>query len=93
VDEQLQRRFAAPLLVTVRPARGPLDAALLVEQTRDGSSGAVWIPGIGTRVASGPQVPGRRTHPDAATLLIMADDRGSEVGHVHAFPVDRRSRA
>ncbi len=94
MDEQLQRRFAAPLLVTVRPARGPLDAALLVEQTRDGSSGAVWIPGIGARGVAGLQVPlSAALTPDAATLLIMADDRGSEVGHVHAFPVDRSGPA
>ncbi len=94
MDDQLRRWFGNSLLVTMRPARGPLDAALLVEQTRDGSSGTVWVPGSGAIQVPGLQVPLSATlTPDAATLLIMADDRGSEVGHVHAIPVDRSSPA
>jgi acetyl esterase/lipase len=94
VDEQLPRRFDGPLLVTMRPARGRLDAALLVEQTRDGSAGSVWIPGTGTVAVPDLQVPlNAALTPDATTLLIMADDHGSEVGHVHAFPVDRSGPA
>ena len=68
----MRRRFESPLLVTMRPARGPLDAALLVEQTRDGSSGTVWIPGSGTIPVPGLQVPlSAALTPDAATLLML----------------------
>jgi dienelactone hydrolase len=94
VDEQRPRRFDHPLLVTMRPARGPLDAALLVEQTRDGSSGSVWTPARGAVPVPNLEVPlSAALSPDARTVFVMADDRGSEVGHVHAFPVDRSGPA
>lgn len=94
MGEQLQGRFTGSLLVTARPARGPLDAVLLVEQTRDGFSGSVWTSSGGARIVPDLQVPlSAALTPDGRTILVMADDRGSEVGHVHAFPVDRSGPA
>ncbi|MEI7743043.1 MAG: prolyl oligopeptidase family serine peptidase [Chloroflexota bacterium] len=89
MTQERPQRFDLPLLVTMRPARGPLDAALLVYQSRDGSSGAVWTPAGGAVPIAGLQVPlSAALSPDGRTLFVMADDHGSEVGHIHAFLVD-----
>lgn len=75
-------------LMSVRPAAGPRDLQLLVENGAEHAVGRIWDGATGD---ISPELPcpvgyGSVLTPDGAYVLDLEDEGGSEVGHVHAWP-------
>lgn len=85
-----ERRFEASRLLTVRPAPGDPSTALAVIEDAHGAHGVVLDGATGTpseRLPLSLHYDSLLT-PDAAWVVQLVDDDGSEVGHLHAFSVD-----
>jgi dienelactone hydrolase len=84
-----QARFLAPHPVAYRPARGPADLALVVEQRVSGIGGFVWDGRTGDRtpIAAAEVAWGATLTPDGRAIIQLDDPDGTEVGHLHAIPV------
>lgn len=90
--------FRTPHLMTVRPAPGDPDTALVVEVQREDARGRIWRsrPGPGESEWS-PELPfpvGYSSLPtrDGKWVVVLEDDGGSEVGRLVARSVDGRER-
>ncbi len=84
-------RFDVPYLMTARPVRGSQGLALLVFNTAETARGVVAdlltedrSPQLGFPV----DVWSAALTPNGRWVLQIADDGGSEIGHVLAYPVD-----
>ncbi len=88
-DESWRRWFTVPRLRTVRPVRGGLDAALLIEEGGAGTTGRIWTIEDGAGDLLPFEVPfDAELTPDLRWVLGLADDGGTEVGHLIARPVE-----
>jgi dienelactone hydrolase len=83
-------RFQASHPVAFRPARGTADLALVIEQRVSGIGAFVWDGRTGARTG----IPGIEAAwgasltPDGRSIIQLDDPGGTEVGHLHAIPVD-----
>ena len=89
----LDERFAVPYLLTVRPAVGPVDIALVVENHPDGARGRVWR----APDAPGELLPfdvsmGAIVTSDGRWIVDLDDGGGSEVGGLVATSIDGSER-
>lgn len=89
VDE----RFTVPYLLTVRPAAGTADLALVIENHPEGARGRLWR----TPEAPGPLLPfdvsmGAIVTPDGRWIVDLDDGGGSEVGALVAISPDGSER-
>ena len=89
----IDQRFAVPYLMTVRPAAGGSDAALVVENHPDGARGRLWH----APDAPGELLPfavsmGAIVAPDGRWVVDLDDGGGSEVGALVATSVDGSER-
>jgi hypothetical protein len=89
-----ERRFAAARLLTARPTAGDPSTALVVIEDADGAHGVI-LDGA-TETTSAPLPVSAHYDslltPDRRWIVQLADDHGSEVGHLCAFPVDGAPR-
>lgn len=82
-------RFRAGFAVAFRPVRGPADRALVIEQRPEGVGGYAWDGRTGARTAVPTEVAwGALLTPDGRSIVQLHDPTGSEVGHLHAIPLD-----
>ena len=83
-------RFLAPHPVAYRPAAGRADLALVIEQRTTGIGGFVWSGATGERTdVAVPEVAwGATLTPDGRHIVQLDDPDGTEIGHLHAIPVD-----
>ena len=83
-------RFLAAHPVAFRPARGQHDLALVVEQRATGIGAFVWNGRTGERldVPKSDVAWGATLTPDGSHLVQLDDPGGTEIGHLHAIPVD-----
>ncbi|GAA1936029.1 prolyl oligopeptidase family serine peptidase [Microbacterium aoyamense] len=89
LDHALARRFETPFLLTVRPAAGPDDVALLIEDHPDGSRARLWRAGDEPSALLPFAVGvGAILTPDAKWVIDLDDGGGSEVGTLVAVSVD-----
>lgn len=89
-----ERRFEASRLLTVRPVPGDPSTALVVVEDSDGAHGVV-LDGA-TETTSAP-LPWPLHYdslltPDREWVVQLADDEGSEVGHLCAYAADGSQR-
>jgi dipeptidyl aminopeptidase/acylaminoacyl peptidase len=85
-----ERRFAAARLLTVRPTADHASSALVVIEDGDGAH-ALILDGATETTSEPLPVPVHYDSlltPDRRWVVQLADDNGSEVGHLCAFPVD-----
>ena len=82
-------RFHAPYPIAIRGIKGPLDLAVVIIQDRDGLSLSLWhghnqqlTPVDYTNVSFATTIT-----PDGKYILDLDDPTGSELGHLHAFPI------
>jgi acetyl esterase/lipase len=92
-DAAVAARFSTPYLLAVRPVAGDVDAAILVENHRDGSLARTWLEG------SAPSDPlpfevsfNAILTPDLKWIVDLDDGGGSEVGTLTAIAVDGSQR-
>lgn len=91
--DTLTARFAAPYLLTVRPAAGPDDLALVIENHPDGARGRIWrAPAAPGDLLPFPVSTGAIVTADGAWVVDLDDDGGSEVGALVAMSVDGSER-
>lgn len=83
-------RFLASHPVAFRPVRGTADLALVVEQRVSGIGGFVWNGRTGGRtdIVAAEVAWGATLTPDGRHVVQLDDPDGTEVGHLHAVPVD-----
>ena len=83
-------RFLAAHPVAFRPARGQHDLALVVEQRATGIGAFVWNGRTGERldVPKSDVAWGATLTPDGSHLVQLDDPGGTEIGHLHAIPMD-----
>lgn len=83
-------RFRTPHLLTARPVAGDPDWALVVLNGPDGAFGHLLNTATGERGETLPFPVGFESivSPDRRWVVQLDDDGGSEVGHLHAHPVD-----
>lgn len=91
--DALDARFSVPHLITVRPAVGPADLALVIENHPEGARGRVWH----APEAPGALLPfdvstGAIVTPDGRWIVDIDDGGGSEVGALVAFSPDGSER-
>ena len=91
MDESgVSSRLRSPYQVVVRPVRGPADLAVVIEQGTEGLSLGIWHGG--TRALEHVPFPGvsyaTTLTPNGRYLLDLDDPTGSELGHLHAFPIE-----
>ena len=81
-------RFAAPQLLTVRPAAGDPSTALVVVEDTEGAYGMVLEGASGSLSPKLPLSPGYDSllSSDRSWVVQLADEGGSEVGHLCAVP-------
>ena len=89
----IDQRFAVPYLMTVRPAAGEADVALVVENHPEGARGRLWR----APDAPGELLPfdvsmGAIVTPDGHWVVDLDDGGGSEVGALVATTVDGSER-
>lgn len=90
---EMESRFNTPYLLTVRPVPGGDGLALLVENGPECAVGRVWDGAAGGAISDVLPFPvglGAALTPDAAWVVELDDDGGSEVGHLWARTVDGR---
>lgn len=83
-------RLTVPHTTSVRAVRGPLDLEVILRQEESGLS--LWV----LRGGNGAPELTPFDHatlattltPDGAYILELDDETGSELGHLHAFPID-----
>lgn len=91
--DAIDARFAIPTLMTVRPAAGPADLALVIENHPDGARGRAWrapdAPGglLPFEVSTGAILT-----PDGLWVVDLDDGGGSEVGALVATAIDGSER-
>ncbi len=91
--DAVEERFAVPYLMTVRPASGAEDLALVIENHPDGARGRLWhapdAPGepLPFEVSTGAIVTN-----DGRWIVDLDDGGGSEVGTLVATSLDGRER-
>ena len=83
-------RFRAAHPVAFRPVRGTADRALVIEQRPTGVGAFTWDGRTGARTdVIGVEVAwGASLTPDGRRIVQLHDPSGTEVGHLHAIPVD-----
>ena len=83
-------RFGAAHPVAFRPVRGAADRALVIEQRPTGVGAFAWDGRTGARMdVTGIEVAwGASLTPDGRRIVQLHDPTGTEVGHLHAIPVD-----
>jgi acetyl esterase/lipase len=89
----LDERFAVPYLMTVRPAAGASDLALVIENHPEGARGRLWR----APDAPGELLPfdvsmGAIVTPDGRWIVDLDDGGGSEVGALVAITPDGSER-
>lgn len=84
-----ESRFEAPQLLTVRPGAADPSTALVVVEESDGAYGQI-LDGAGERSPRLPVPVGYESllSNDGRWVVQLADEGGSEVGHLSAFPAD-----
>ncbi|QHC61196.1 prolyl oligopeptidase family serine peptidase [Rathayibacter sp. VKM Ac-2760] len=82
-------RFRTPHLLTARPVVGDPDWALVVSNDIDEATGRLVNTATGERGETLPFGAGYEVavSPDRRWVIKLDDDGGSEVGHLHAYPV------
>ena len=98
VGAEWTAHFRTPHLMTVRPAPGDPDTALVVEVQREDARGRIWRSrpqhGEATWSEELPFPVGYSTlpTPDGEWVVVLEDDGGSEVGGLVARSIDARER-
>lgn len=84
-------RLRSPYPVVIRPVRGALDIAVIVLQDLDGWSLAIWQAAAREvqRVDFDQTTWSTSLTTDGRYVLAIDDREGSELGHLHAFPIGR----
>lgn len=84
-------RLRSPYPVALRPVRGRLDLAVVIVQDLDGWSLAIWHGSTWElqAVAFDQVTWGTSITTDGRFVLAIDDRDGSELGHLHAFPIGR----
>ena len=83
-------RLRSPYAIVIRAVRGPADLAVVIQQDIQGLSLSLWH-GSTSELE---QVPfdhvtyATVVTPDCRYILDLDDPLGSELGHLHAFPID-----
>lgn len=91
--ETLDERFAAPYLLTVRPAAGADDLALVVENHPEGARGRIWrAPDAPGELLPFDVSTGAIVTPDGRWVVDLDDGGGSEVGTLVAISLDGSER-
>lgn len=83
-------RLMTPHPVAIRPTRGSRDLALVIEKSLSGLGAVVWEGSTGSRIeVRGVEAAwGATLTPDGRWLIQLDDPQGTEVGHLHALPVE-----
>lgn len=83
------QRLALPHNAVIRPAHGPVDVEVVLRQEESGLS--LWVMRGGDtrpeRVPFDHATFATTVTPDGAYVLELDDEEGSELGHLHAFPI------
>ena len=84
------RRLRSPYPIVIRAVRGPADLAVVINQDTAGLTAALWHGQARTLqpLAFDHATYASTATPDGRHLLDLDDPTGSEVGHLHAFPID-----
>ncbi|MCX6433217.1 MAG: hypothetical protein NTX29_10660 [Actinobacteria bacterium] len=84
------RRLRSPYPIVIRAVRGPADLAVVINQDTAGLTAALWHGQARTLqpLAFDHATYATTATPDGRHLLDLDDPTGSEVGHLHAFPID-----
>lgn len=91
--DTLDARFAAPYLLTVRPAAGEEDLALVVENHPEGARGRLWrAPDAPGELLPFDVSQGAIVTPDGRWVVDLDDGGGSEVGTLIAVSIDGSER-
>lgn len=89
-DSTSARRLRSPYPIVIRAVRGPADLAVVISQDTAGLTVALWHGQARTLqpLAFDHATYATTVTPDGRHVLDLDDPTGSEVGHLHAFPVD-----
>lgn len=91
--DAIDARFAIPTLMTVRPAAGPADLALVIENHPDGARGRAWrAPDAPGELLPFEVSTGAILTPDGLWVVDLDDGGGSEVGALVATAIDGSER-
>lgn len=89
----IDQRFAVPYLMTVRPAAGAADRALVIENHPEGARGRLWqAPKAPEGLLPFDVSTGAIVAPDGRWIVDLDDGGGSEVGALAAISLDGSER-
>lgn len=89
----IDQRFAVPYLMTVRPAAGAADRALVIENHPEGARGRLWqAPNPPEDLLPFDVSTGAIVAPDGRWIVDLDDGGGSEVGALVAISLDGSER-
>lgn len=89
----IDQRFAVPYLMTVRPAAGAADRALVIENHPEGARGRLWqAPNAPEDLLPFDVSTGAIVTPDGRWIVDLDDGGGSEVGALAAISLDGSER-
>lgn len=82
-------RFESPHAIAIRPVRGPLDLAVVISEDGGGLNLQLWHGGsMELQSVAFDQVTHETSLTTDGRYVLAIDDRdGSEIGHLHAFPI------
>ncbi|MEY4898634.1 MAG: hypothetical protein RL294_445 [Actinomycetota bacterium] len=84
------RRLDSPYAIVIRAVRGPADLAVVIDHDLEGLSLSVWNGKSRDvkRIPFGQVTYATTITPDGRFILDLDDPTGSELGHLHATPVE-----
>lgn len=93
IADAIDARFGVPTLMTVRPAAGPADLALVIENHPGGARGRLWrAPDAPAALLPFDVSTGAIITPDGRWIVDLDDGGGSEVGALVAISIDGTER-